>query len=116
MREFFFSTDLQLVIGGFLLLWALAAARRSGFDALILAIGGLILLFRGLLRWISPDFISEGAVGMIPEVALVPICGLLFVRAFSSPLSGIERVGLGLFGVLLLLPALLGLAWLVLLI
>ena len=96
----------------FLLLWALLAARRSPFDALLLGLAGLLLLFSASLPWLGPRTgISRQQVGILPELALAPIGLLLLLRVFFSRLGGFQRLGMGAVGCLILLPTLVLAGW-----
>jgi hypothetical protein len=90
-----------VLFGAFLLVWAFLA-RRSKFDAGLLALAGSICIFLMLRHHIGERL--DNGVNVFPEMALAVLGLVMLVRVFMTPLGFLHRIGFLLAGLIILLP------------
>ena len=89
--------------GAGLVVWAWLV-RRSQVDAVLLFLGGVLLMFVGL-RWTIAPELSE-RLGLMPELLAMVLGVVVFARSFYTGLERTHRQGLRWVGCLLMLPLL----------
>ena len=90
--------------GALLLLWAAFTARRSAFDAVLLVLAGLFLIFIGLRSLLAASLSLQ--IGMWPELAAALLALLFLIRAVFNRQGCAHRLGMGLVGLVMMLPLL----------